>query len=1624
MTKFGLSLPALRACRWPAVRLPGMTTEAILGSLSGKPFSRRGFLALTGTALGASAATFAAPAAALGRFAMVGDSTRLAFLLGGQERWVIDPSGFAGNAQLRVQRGERRIRLAFRNARFPGTNLLADFVAELTPALFGWTMKLRMHAGQLESEVPFERWLMGELPARSNATGGLPLCSLTKDARLSIASPAHVEFFPNWVVRFEGAGAAQLVGLGETVLRSDCALVSLPGPEHSSFLANPEAQRSLIAIERGSHLWNLESMLRAPNCGEFIAEGSAFDRISIETGELHRGLLAEALGEGSRLSFAPARHFLADDGQTFRMPLHQPRYAVTWNGEGDESALLAEFSNEPVWLHADGCAVEVGGLPGGLPFELVHREGELKSFRCSPGVLRSAVPMPGAIVEPTPAAHGTSIELFANAVSEQPEAQTKPSAVIPPPKGGNLGLTDPFTTVIRPDDLLCLGFKFTNFTLTFGASPQLTRTNANLPAFITVIFQPQHIGEQALFQPQGQAFPSRSNPPETHPDPSNPDSLRNPPLGARIAGMNPMTAPAPEAVGQILGASRLVFLVPSGINQIPYTLQSLLDWSQFELWTVPLAQPAAISLYQTQPAPLPSTVNVTNSGVRKIAPLPALLPAAVPPRLVTVQSFPPNTPQFLADYPTILEHVLRANPAALLSLPALAQSLARIKTTAGKPTPQTIQSSMQLAQQAFSSIPNLGSTLGGLLAIQQPGALTTSIEAPYRLMVSPSSLGAWAHKKTPPTGNGWTELWHTRLGVKNADGTVDESKADQRVLRAIWSPDWTAQYGPSNPGHDFSPSGIRMSLDRNDRCQLVELTSDWINLRSGGKYQTPEPVQVNRLMLSSLGAWLDSHGEWPQCDGLSLQEWTHRAAMGRDNYVRVVYRGYLFPFGHAASLVKVTERKFGRDPHGDMTAYLFQRMYVVVRQAQNTYPVNGQSFGGREFPFTSVQITTKSTPDLDDPTLPASAIFNYKQLAFWPYVAGQPFKFHMIAVDAEGQQVEFAAPAIFVDASAYSASNTTVLGAVAVTYNGQQNIGQGRSSAAIAGKKIAYAASNKPGDTSLTTTALTFGGATLDLAAVPGDQAPFYPIIFHADVSIPAISQLLGPGANGSATIVLDPTYVSQGIQGPSNHAEVFANLLNPVVMDFKGNNAGDKAGGMLTPNMTLTGLSREMGTVAGDLAKLKSGKFDPASVFADLANAQLLGGISLASIIPQMSPPDFSANSKVLKIKTLINYPPTGTNNSPNTLAPPQSIDTNIDWTPELQSFSLFTPSLAGQSGTLTVIARLHTDLATGGSTSRIEGHLTNFTLDFFSALIVGFSAFDFVSNSGEKLHVSPSLSTVSFAGALSFVNALQSLLQQAGSNLGGLTIDVQPSGVTVSDSVALPDIAVGVMSLQNLALGAELVIPFTGDPATITFLFCSKAKPFILSYCGFAGGGFFAVTASLAGIKSVEIELWFGGSLAINLGVASGGVHIMAGIDIIFDLQTGFSASAFIQLGGSLCVLGLITISIEFDLVLTYAEQYQGMKDVLVGQCTLTVQVDVALFSKSVDLTVERVITSGGGLQSGNLDPLDWPQTAWGGGLEQVRKISKPLNSSIANQTTPRFTDLMDEPTWAQVYLTAFAA
>lgn len=575
-----------------------------------------------------------------------------------------------------------------------------------------------------------------------------------------------------------------------------------------------------------------------------------------------------------------------------------------------------------------------------------------------------------------------------------------------------------------------------------------------------------------------------------------------------------------------------------------------------------------------------------------------------PENILTGEAFPPVLPtQALAAGPSrlVFQFPVGTNsvPYALDSLLDWIQ-LQQSVVPVALPDPGPFI--LPLAGEKAILPPSIGHPLPPPPQIRQPSNTETAIEAPWNLFLSPDASGAWAHSKTAVTLSNCTELWHTRLAVRDQqNGKPFANEKKPRKIRAIWSPDYVAGSGPL-PGHQDLP--FRMSLDRDDRNQIVRLSSDFTipNYR-------PASIEAQKLFLTSLGAWMDVFGNWgdplPICGRavFSVEQWQHRAAMARDNYVRVVYAGFLLPFGNRASLVKITERKFQPNSHGQTTAFLRQRFFIIVREPLKAYG-DLSAVQQRGFPYQNMRITTLVTPNLD----PASVVVdNNGVYSFMPQVNGSPFLFHLVGQDAEQQTQqtsEFAAPLYFVERSSQYSSYS----AAADNYN---KSGQNRRD--LAGQKVAFAPSNRVGDTTLHTSTMTF------IAAPPfAAEPPFYPQMDGADVVVPAIQQVTGqPGAT---SIKLYDKYVS-GIFGPDGFGPggVFAQMVNPITkapttlpVGFNG----AQSGGVATPNLTVSGLSRKFGTVSGSTPdNIAGGTFNTSDIFQDIG-CKLFGVVNLSALV------------------------------------------------------------------------------------------------------------------------------------------------------------------------------------------------------------------------------------------------------------------------------------------------------------------------------------------------------------------------------------------------------------------------
>jgi hypothetical protein len=916
----------------------------------------------------------------------------------------------------------------------------------------------------------------------------------------------------------------------------------------------------------------------------------------------------------------------------------------------------------------------------------------------------------------------------------------------------------------------------------------------------------------------------------------------------------------------------------------------------------------------------------------------------------------------------------------------------------------------------------------------EPGLKETAIEAPWKLIVSPNSHAGWAHTLRPVTRNNRTELWHTRLGVRTSDTLnpskwlIDEQHEYYRTLRAIWAQGFDIDTTPD--ANNLSP--FRMSLTDNDRWQLVRLTSDY-NISIAALiplYYNPAPIHVEHFMLSTLGAWMDTRGEWPDAPAtanLDIIEWRHLSTMARDHYVRVVYKGFLFPTGHAATLVKITERKFQAVPinpllleqntlAGKPAAYLRQRFYIVVRQPLKTFPAHdSQPYGGREWPFESVRITTLVTPTLDDPGIHGDEydLAGQGQKAFWPRIGGQDFLFHMVAMDSDNQRTEFTCPLAFISSTLQQSDDVSSFIEPALSSYNTGSTNKYRRERPLQGQKVAFAHSSrkdglpdgKPGDTSAEVKTLILG-ATLPSppgVSLPDNQPRFFPKWQEAEVRLPAAEQASGSALPGPVVIQLHPDFRDSGFIESTNPGFIWAKLKNKVDLSFNG--SGDKSGGIVTPNIKIGGLSRTIGVVGGDVNPAAPTQFDPFNFFSD---AKILGGILLADIIKAAN---FGDGRKTPHLTNYIIYP------DGNNSLPPQALETRLDWAPELQPdpFNVFEPSSVTS---MEVNGTFITPLDPPGEPAfNIVGDLRNFWMnilgDEFLFLRLHFNKVTFTTETGKKPNVDVDINQVEFTGVLTFVNALKDFMKNSGT---GLNIDITPAQVSAGFTLPIPTIAFGVVTCQNISLGAKLTIPFTGNPARVRFNFCERERPFLLTIYAFGGGGFFAIEVGLDGVERLEAALEFGASVALNIGVASGEVHVMGGIyyemEKVGQPDESASLTSYIRMGGSLEVLGIITISVEFYLGMTY----QITANELWGQAKLTVKVKVLFFSAKVELSVERRLAGGGDSGSSSSSYSELRSPDW--------SISRPVERSIkaASAGGGNFEDLMALDDWTE-YTEAFA-
>ena len=684
----------------------------------------------------------------------------------------------------------------------------------------------------------------------------------------------------------------------------------------------------------------------------------------------------------------------------------------------------------------------------------------------------------------------------------------------------------------------------------------------------------------------------------------------------------------------------------------------------------------------------------------------------------------------------------------------------------------------------------------------------------------------------------------------------------------------------------------------------------------------------------------------------NLSEWSHIATQGRDHYVRIVYEGFVYRWHHRAALIKVTERKVKTGTDGAPVAYLSQQMFVIIRQPLVDFSGEAQADPryARHMPFRRVWLKTTDTPAIDKPDKIAG------EFTFWIKVNGKPFRFDAIGEDFEGNLIPFTTSLIFVPFSDYTAPGTVD------KIRPQHERAVADRACPVPGRHMAFAsrlAGQASDNTSFTTNVLHF---TSDNGGASG-AFKFRPVMHKAEVRLPAVEQLLGKETITAIAYYQD--YLDYGFGG-GNKTGLFAYIAKESVpsvppekpedpptarptlsLDKVGASfSADQAGGISTPNLSISGITRDLGPLAGDdLTKLADNAFNPADFFKDVKNSvKLFGSISLIDLLVGGS---MEVGAPKVQMST------EDVAGSPNK----KKLVASLTWTPEVHEASGAPPSIVvlrvNDSTKLAINGRVERIVevppagAPGPTTTLFEGEFTDFAVDLLNVVALEFDAFRFSSKSGSKPVISVALKDpdpLKFQGELEFVNELKKFIPP-GLFGDGASLDVSPTRVKAGFGIGLPPIAVGVFSLQGVTLNAGLELPFLNGKPLFDFGISAREHPFCLTVAFLGGGGFFHLQVDTDGVRLLEAALEFGAAVSVNLGVASGGVHVMAGIYFAMGKKNGkdFSIlSGYLRMGGELSVLGLISVSLEFMLSFGYEEGKAA------GRATLTVKVEVPVLQR----------------------------------------------------------------------------
>lgn len=392
-----------------------------------------------------------------------------------------------------------------------------------------------------------------------------------------------------------------------------------------------------------------------------------------------------------------------------------------------------------------------------------------------------------------------------------------------------------------------------------------------------------------------------------------------------------------------------------------------------------------------------------------------------------------------------------------------------------------------------------------------------------------------------------------------------------------------------------------------------------------------------------------------------------------------------------------------------------------------------------------------------------------------------------------------------------------------------------------------------------------------------------------------------------------------------------------PIVIDFLSR--ADRSGGLVAPKYSADALSRTLGPVARsvlDKAQLPD--------FSAIYKETKLLGLALGDLIDGVR-----AGTKIPGGPTIVPV-----------LEGVHPVGVRFEWKEvPLKAAGIFRPRVSDGADP-TAPCDLDLQVRVVGEDSTTAATVRNFALALppdDTLITLSFRSLQMVQSKGKPPAVHIEGFDFELAGALKLLRELQEeVLGYLTGHNPGVVVRRTPNGIAAGYAFTLPEVSAGVFMMRNMGVSIDVAIPFDDNPVQITLGFARPDNQFVLAVTIFGGGGYFLITMGHSGVQAVDLQLTFGAFVSVSFLVAKGEVHAYGAVQLkLANGETTFSAT--LRLGGSVDVLGIVSVAVELVLQLTYNSQ----ENLLSGRATLVIEVHLLFFSRSVKLDSGEWILAG---------------------------------------------------------------